>query len=109
VQYFDWRDGDVVFANSTCYDETRLEQIAQLARKLSFTIFLSLTRLMDVMMLVSGGMKKGSFFISMTRRLPISDFEVVESNTYPMSWGDASIFIMQKVTEADNNVTLPLS
>ena len=48
-----------------------------------------------------GGMKRGSFFISLTRRLPIGDFEVVECNMYPMSWGDASIFIMQKVTESN--------
>jgi hypothetical protein len=45
-------------------------------------------------------MRKGSFFISMTKRLPSSDFEVLEYEMYRMSWGEATVFIMQKVTES---------
>mmetsp|Transcript_15700 Transcript_15700/g.14209 ORF Transcript_15700/g.14209 Transcript_15700/m.14209 type:complete len:101 (-) Transcript_15700:41-343(-) len=73
----DWRTADVVFANSTCYDQKRMENIAELAR----------------------GMKKGSFFISLTKRLPIADFEVLECDLHPMSWGSATIFIMQKIND----------
>lgn len=29
----DWRDGDVVFINSTCYDEGLMTKIANLASK----------------------------------------------------------------------------
>ena len=44
-------------------------------------------------------MKKGAFIISVTKRLPIEDFVVLEFNMYPMSWGEATVYIMQKVTE----------
>ena len=44
-------------------------------------------------------MRKGSFFITSTNRLPIQDFEVLEYGMYPMSWGDATIYIMQKATD----------
>jgi hypothetical protein len=27
----DWRDADIVFTNSTCYDEKLMEQLAKLA------------------------------------------------------------------------------
>ena len=43
----DSRDGDIVFANSTCYDEELMTKIAEKAI----------------------GMKKGSFFISFSKRL----------------------------------------
>lgn len=46
------------------------------------------------------GMKKGSFFITLTKRLPSKDFAVLEFEMYKMSWGEATIFIMQKTTEA---------
>ena len=29
----DWRDGDIIFANSTCYDEVLMAKIAALAGK----------------------------------------------------------------------------
>ena len=29
----DWTDGDVVFANSTCYDDEMLQKISDIARK----------------------------------------------------------------------------
>ena len=44
-------------------------------------------------------MKKGSFFISLTKRLPVADFVVLEHEMCPMSWGNATIYIMQKTTE----------
>jgi hypothetical protein len=44
-------------------------------------------------------MKKGSFFISLTRRLPSSEFQLLEYDMYRMSWGEATVFILQKTTE----------
>ncbi len=38
----DWRDGDIVFINSTCYDEGLMSKIANLASK-TFTIDLLLS------------------------------------------------------------------
>lgn len=77
----DWRDADVVFVNSTCFDEALMMGIANIAN----------------------GMKKGSFFISLTKRLPSPDFVVLEYEMYKMSWGEATIFIMQKVTDPRND------
>lgn len=45
------------------------------------------------------GMKKGSFFVSLTKRLPCKDFVVLDFEMYKMSWGEATIFIMQKTTD----------
>ncbi|RYH14954.1 hypothetical protein EON65_32680 [archaeon] len=73
----DWRDADVVFANSTCFDTNLMMDIAKLAV----------------------GMKKGSFFITITKRLPCKDFVTVDCEMQRMSWGEASIFIMQKTTD----------
>jgi hypothetical protein len=44
-------------------------------------------------------MKRGAFFISLTKRLPVADFVVLEHEMFPMSWGNATIYIMQKATE----------
>jgi hypothetical protein len=74
----DWRDADIVFANSTCYDEILMGHIAKLAQ----------------------GLRKGAFFISLTKRLPSSEFVVLEYEMYRMSWGEATVYIMQKQTDA---------
>jgi hypothetical protein len=76
----DWRDGDILFINSTCYDEVVMSKIARFAR----------------------GMKKGSFVITLTKRLPSTDFAVLEFEMYKMSWGEATIFIMQKTNDPKN-------
>ena len=49
-------------------------------------------------------MKKGSFFITMTKRLPSSEFEILEYEMYRMSWGEATVFVMQKTTESNEDV-----
>jgi hypothetical protein len=49
---------------------------------------------------LSVAMKKGSFVISLTKRLPSDDFTLVDHDMYRMSWGEATIFITQKHTEA---------
>mmetsp|Transcript_26892 Transcript_26892/g.45344 ORF Transcript_26892/g.45344 Transcript_26892/m.45344 type:complete len:295 (+) Transcript_26892:91-975(+) len=77
----DWRDGDIVFANSTCYDEHQMARIAHLA----------------------SGMRKGAFFISLTKRLPSSEFDILEYEMYRMNWGDATIFIMQKNSDPNDD------
>ncbi len=76
----DWRDGDVVFANSTCYDEELMAKIAEKAI----------------------GMKKGSFFISFSKRLASEDFVILEHEMMKMSWGEATVYIMQKMTDPRN-------
>jgi len=79
----DWRDGDVVFANSTCYDDELMTKIAALAV----------------------GMKKGAFFVTFTKRLPSNDFAVLEHVMERMSWGEATVYIHQKVTEPRSQTT----
>lgn len=44
-------------------------------------------------------MKRGSFFITLTKRLPIADFDVLEYELHDMSWGGATVYIHQKSTE----------
>ena len=73
----DWRDADLVFANSTCYDDALMAKIADLAL----------------------GMRKGSFFVSFTKRLACQDFKILEQEMYRMSWGEATVYIMQKMTD----------
>lgn len=45
----DWTDGDIVFANSTCFDDPFMRRLASAATAL----------------------KKGSIFITLTKRLPV--------------------------------------
>ena len=42
--------------------------------------------------------------MTMTKRLPSSEFEILEYEMYRMSWGEATVFIMQKVTECNDDV-----
>lgn len=45
----DWTDGDVVFANSTCFDDGLMLKLASAAT----------------------AMRKGSIFITLTKRIPV--------------------------------------
>ena len=74
----DWSDADVCFTNSTCFDDVLMGAIAKQAVN----------------------MKKGSFFISLTKRLPSNEFKVIENELYNMSWGGATVYVHQKVTES---------
>ena len=76
----DWTNADIVFANSTCYDDDLMKRIAKIAVR----------------------MKKGAFFVTLTRKLPVDDFVVLEYDMHRMSWGEATIFIMQKKTAPRN-------
>jgi hypothetical protein len=44
-------------------------------------------------------MKKGSFFVTLSKRLPVEDFVALEFDMHRMSWGEATIFIMQKKSQ----------
>lgn len=77
TKFKDWRDADVVFANSTCYDDELLEKISNIAL----------------------GLKKGAFVITFTKRLPAADFDVLEYELHQQSWGAATVYIQQKTTE----------
>lgn len=73
----DWTDGDVLFANSTCFDDKLMGTLANLA----------------------AGLKKGAIFITLTKRLPSPHFKVLESEMYTMSWGGATVYVQQKVDD----------
>jgi Histone methylation protein DOT1 len=77
ITKIEWSDGDVVFANSTCYDEPLMRELAVIADR----------------------MKVGSFFLSLTRKLPSAKFLILESVLSGMSWGGATIYIQKKVME----------
>eukprot|EP01038_Epipyxis_sp_PR26KG_P006424 gene6424-8842_t len=67
----DWTNADIIFANSTCFDNDLMEKIALKAEKL----------------------RQGSRFISFTRPLPSENFQVIEERQYGMSWGVVTSFI----------------
>jgi hypothetical protein len=92
IECKDWRDGDVVFANSTCFDEPLMNKIANIAGSILLLILLVTSSSLV-------GMKKGSFFITLTKRLNIADFQVLEYELHEMSWGSATVYIHQKTTD----------
>ena len=67
----DWSDGDVVFANSTCFEDDLMGSMARQAEKL----------------------KPGTYFITFTKGLGSDAFDVIERKRYKMSWGPATVFI----------------
>ena len=77
ITTYDWSDGDVCFANSTCFSNELMQQLAVTAAK----------------------MKPGSFFITFTRRLPSPHFEVLEYERHLMSLGEATVFIHRRKSE----------
>jgi len=74
---YDFSDADLCFANSTCFDSKLMQQLAQAAQK----------------------MKKGSFFITFTKELPSTAWKVLESERHNMSWGQATVYIQQKIMD----------
>lgn len=69
-----WLDTDLVFVNSTCFNEELMKFITERSEK----------------------MKPGSFFITFTWRLESDSWEELESNVYYMSWGQATVIIHRK-------------
>lgn len=70
----DWSDGDLIFANSTCFDENLMGRVSELAERL----------------------KPGSFVVTFTKGLESPAFEVMERKRYRMSWGPATVFIHRR-------------
>jgi hypothetical protein len=74
-----WTDATLVWANSTCFDTT----------------------LMNFLSYKSEEMKEGSYFITLTKKLNSSHWELVcESTMYNMSWGGATVHAHRKVMPA---------
>lgn len=71
ITEIDWSDGDVVFANSTCFEDDLMEELSAKAELL----------------------KEGSVVITFTTGLDSPCFEVLEEAHYTMSWGAATVFI----------------
>lgn len=59
----DWSDGDVIFANSTCFEDKLMAAMGKQAEKL----------------------KPGAFFITFTKGLGSDAFEILERKRYRMS------------------------
>lgn len=80
---YDWSDGDIVFANSTCFDDSLMSAIAKQAELLL----------------------PGSMFVTFTKALPSGCFEIIDKKRYKMSWGPATVFIQRRL--ADDGTALP--
>jgi len=73
---FDWRDGDVVFANSTCFDDDLMTAMSKMAHNL----------------------KPGAIVVTFTKGLePADGFELLEKKREKMSWGPATVFIHRRL------------
>lgn len=62
---------DIIFANSTCFDDQLMRAMASLAER----------------------MKQGSRFITLTKQLPTNEFILLDRRQYVMSWGEATSFL----------------
>ncbi len=65
---FDWSDGDVVFANSTCFSDELMLSLSKQAENL----------------------KPGSIVVTFTKGMTTQAFELLERKRYRMSWGPAT-------------------
>lgn len=73
----DWpAEADVVVANSTCYDDRLMHRIGEAAAR----------------------MKQGALVVTLTRHLPSPFFHVLFCEAMHMSWGEATVYIQQKMT-----------
>ena len=77
-------DGDVVFANSTCFDATLMERLAHKARLL----------------------RPGTFFLTTTQRLPSDELELLEHGPRSEPGGDATSFSHRKLGAAEDEAAL---
>jgi len=71
----DWSDGDLVFANSTCFDD----------------------ELMDGVSFKAEALKPGAFVVTFTKGLTSNAFEIMERKRYKMSWGPATVYIHRRL------------
>lgn len=70
-----WADGDVVFANSTCFDAGLMDGIAARAEQL----------------------RPGAVLITFSMAIRSLWFKVVYKKRYTMSWGPATVFVHIKL------------
>lgn len=82
---YDWSDGDVVFANSTCFDDDLMSDMSKRAENL----------------------RPGAIFITFTKGLTSSKFEVLERKRYRMSWGPATVYIHRRLNHDGTPVGPP--
>jgi len=72
---YDWSDGDLVFANSTCFDDFLMGSLSDMA----------------------GRLKAGAIVVTFTKCMTNAAFELLERKRYRMSWGPATVFIHRKL------------
>ncbi|KAL4461311.1 hypothetical protein ABPG72_006572 [Tetrahymena utriculariae] len=76
---YDWSDATLVFAASTCYEPFLMQQLFERSKLL----------------------KRGSFFITLTKKLPQSDYwQLLISVNHKMSWGETTVHIYRKSKDA---------
>jgi len=79
----DWAAAaDVVFCNSTCFDDALMDEIA----------------------LQGQGLREGALVISLTRSLESPYFKLLSSEQYKMSWGHATINIAMRVQPTPEDI-----
>lgn len=72
----DWSNGDVVFANSTCFDDDLMRSLSEKAEQL----------------------KPGAIVVTFTKGLaPARCFELLERKKEMMSWGPATVYIHRRL------------
>jgi len=81
----DWSDGDLVFANSTCFDEELMNEIAKQASTL----------------------KDGAFVVTLTKSLKADYLQLLYSKQHTMSWGYATVHIHKKVVPIPTGTPSP--
>lgn len=84
AQEYDWSDGSLVFANSTCFDEDLLRSITGTAERL----------------------RPGARIITFTVALSSLWLKVVYKKKFSMSWGPATVYVHQKLTESEHAARL---
>jgi hypothetical protein len=67
----EWTDADIVLANSTCFEDELMQKLAANAVR----------------------MRAGARFITFTRPLTSTEFEIVDTVNLGMSWGLATCYI----------------
>jgi len=87
LRKYDWSDADVVFANSTCFDEKLMEELSTACERL----------------------RKGTYVISLTKKIKSDHFQCLESKQYRMSWGYATVHTQIKIKDPPGLSTSSLS
>ena len=71
----DWSDGDLIFANSTCFSPDLMARMGVAGEKL----------------------RPGAYFITFTKGLTSKAFELMEQMRLKMSWGPATVYIHRRL------------